>query len=78
MKHQHHFTNKNLAFKHYLNYLNSKNTSDIDIANKYSELGNQNMMEYKETLLSILKEHNYKHQVFENGNIRYWYEEDLL
>lgn len=69
------FSNLIKANKHYLNYLNNNNIIDLEIANEYTKLVNQNSKDYKKTFLSILREHKFKHQIFENGGVRYWYEE---
>lgn len=69
------YNNKNLAFKHYLNYANNNNKSDLDIANKYNQLSVANNEKYQDELLKVLKEQKFKHEVHEDGRIRYWYSE---
>ncbi|HHW01580.1 MAG TPA: hypothetical protein GXX35_01970 [Thermoanaerobacterales bacterium] len=61
-----------LAFKHYLDYINNKSKSDIEIANKYIEMVNQNNSGYFSELKKIMDENGYKYETLENGGIRYW------
>jgi hypothetical protein len=49
-----------------------KNKSDIEIANKYIEMVNQNNSGYFSELKKIMDENGYKYEILENGGIRYW------
>lgn len=65
-------TNSRLAFKYYLNYIGSKDASDIELGNNYLQLVNQNGDQRKIKFREILDQNGYRYEVDENGSIKYW------
>ena len=65
-------TNSRLAFKYYLNYISSKDPSDIELGNNYLRLVNQNGDQRKLKFREILDQNGYRYELNKNGSIRYW------